>query len=160
MMRKLSVGVLAAALLMSGALVGVSYGGPGGITEPEVIELDYGPCSVRCRFYPLRELDGRRDGQVTLAKDPLFDADGNRVGNVNASCTVAAPTDFVCTYIHTFKASPYTEQGTVTTAGIFTGEDVDLFAVTGGTGAYVNVRGFAALEYGPGELNYTLNLIP
>jgi hypothetical protein len=32
MTRKLGVGVLAAALLMSGALVGVSFGGGGGIT--------------------------------------------------------------------------------------------------------------------------------
>jgi hypothetical protein len=164
MMKKLSVGLVATALVLSGAMVGVSYGGPSGITEPEVIELRFDPCSTRCRYFLMDELNGPSTGQVTLTKNPLFDADGNKAGNVNVSCTVSdgpgGGTDWVCIYIHTLKAGPYTEQGTVTTTGIYTGEDVDVFAVTGGTGAYVNVRGYAALEYGPGELNYTLNLIP
>ena len=34
MFKKLSFGMLSAALLLSGALVGVSYGEPGGIAEP------------------------------------------------------------------------------------------------------------------------------
>jgi hypothetical protein len=165
MVRKLSVGLLAAAMLMSGALVGVSYGGGGGITEPQTIELSVDPCSVRCRFYPLREADGLRTGQVTLTKNPLFDADGNRAGNLNISCTVSdgpgGPTDWVCTYIHTLKAGPYTEQGTVVAHGIYTGDDGDVFAVSGGTGAYENVRGHATMNYGASpELNYTLTLIP
>jgi len=165
MMRRLSVGLIAAAMLMSGALVGVSYGGGGGITEPQTIELSVDVCGDRCRFYPLRDSDGRQTGQVTLTKNPLVDADGNRAGTVNVSCTVSdgpgGPTDWVCTYIHTLKAGPYTEQGTVVTHGIYTGNDGDVFAVTGGTGAYENVRGYATMNYGQTpELNYTLTLIP
>jgi hypothetical protein len=165
MMGKLSVGLIATVLLLSGVLVGVSYGGGGGITEPQTIELDVDPCSVRCRIYALVDSAGRQTGQVTLTKNPLHDADGNRVGNVDISCTASdgpgGPTGWVCTYIHTLKAGPYTEHGTIVTTGSYTGSDGDVFAVTGGTGAYVNVRGHATMNYGQNpELNYTLTLIP
>ena len=160
MTRKLSVGVIAAALLLSGALVGVSFGGGGGITQPEVIELSYR--KEKIHFYPLR--DPRQTGQVTLLKRWLFDVDRNKVGHMNISCTAAVhPTvNWVCINILTLKPGPHTERGTVVTTGIYNsppdGPSSDVFAVTGGTGAYENVRGVATQEDGPRR--FTLNLIP
>jgi hypothetical protein len=162
MTKKLSVGVLVAALLISGTLVGVSFGGGGGITQPEVIELSYRGNKVH--FYFLREDDGRQTGQVTLIKRRLLDADGNSVGHMNISCTVAwGPlTNWVCDSVLTLKAGPHTERGTVVTTGIYAspedGTNADVFAVTGGTGAYENVRGHATQR--EGSDSFTLNLIP
>ena len=160
-MRKLSVGLIATALLLSGALVGVSYGGEGGITEPEVIELSTAVCGTPgwCRHFPMVDWDGRQTGQVSIIRNPIYDADGKKVGTVNVWCSVGLGTDWVCTYVHTLKAGAYTAVGTIVTTGIYTGNDGDVFAVTGGTGAYDNVRGHATMNYS-GELNYTLNLIP
>ena len=59
------------------------------------------------------------------------------------------------------KAGPYTERGTVVTTGIYGGPaDPDVFAVTGGTGAYANVRGYATQEDGPGRDPFILHLTP
>jgi hypothetical protein len=165
MTRKLGIGVLAAALLMSGALVGVSFGGGGGITQPEVIELSVAICGRKgaCHHYPLREGDGRQTGQVSMIKDPLLDVDGNQIGHINIFCSVAnaRQTNWVCTNVLTLKAGDHTERGTVVTTGIAVGRGpgpTETFAVTGGTGAYENVRGFAIQD---DEQNlYTLHLIP
>ena len=96
-----------------------------------------------------------------MIKDPLLDVDGNQVGHMNISCTVAdAPqTNWVCTNVLTLKPGDHTERGTVVTTGIGLGPGpTDRFAVTGGTGAYENVRGFAIQD---DEQNlYTLHLIP
>jgi hypothetical protein len=163
MVRKLSIWVLVAALLMSGALVGVSFGGGGGITQPEVIELSYR--RQRAHFFPLRDGDGRQTGQVTLIKRRLLDVDRNGVGHMNISCTVAVQpaVNWICDSVLTLKAGPYTERGTVVTTGIYASPgdgrtDSDVFAVSGGTGAYENVRGYATQEEGPDR--YTLYLIP
>jgi hypothetical protein len=160
MTRKLGVGVLAAALLMSGALVGVSFGGGGGITQPEVIELSLSICGrPNCTGWELRHAEwGRGGGLITVARDPLFDADGTRVGSHRMQCVVG---DWQCNVVIELKAGPYTELGTVVTSGMFRWES-STFAVTGGTGAYENVRGSATLEdpRGPDNAVLTLNLIP
>ncbi len=163
MTRKLIVGALAAVLLTSGALVGVSFGGGGGINQPEVIELSVDICGNKgqCRFYPLRELGGHRTGQVSLSKNPLFDVNGDKVGRLNASCTVATGVNWVCTYVLTLKTGQHTERGTVVTTGIYASPaNPDVFAVTGGTEAYENVRGFATFEDGPGRDPFILQLTP
>jgi len=160
MTRKLSVGALAAALLMSGALVGASFGGGGGITQPEVIELSLTICGrPNCTGWELRHAAwGRGTGLITVARDPLFDVDGTRVGSQHAQCVVG---DWMCTYVLELKAGPYTELGTVVTTGIYRFDEGSTLAVTGGAGAYENVRGTATLEdpRGPDDV-LTLNLIP
>ena len=160
MIRKLSIGAIAASLLLSGAMVGVSYGGGGGITEPEVIELDVAFCEPLCRFYSLRDADGERNGQITSAKQGLFDVDGNKVGTMHGSCVVSdgpgGATADICTFVHTLKDGPSTQQGTVVATGIVDFDGNDVLAVTGGTGAYEGVRGSIVLDAD----GYTLNLIP
>ena len=164
MMRKLSVGLTTAALLVSGAMVGVSYGGAGGISEPEVIELSLDLCSNRCRGFELQApIFGRGTAWIVASDDLLFDVDGTRVGRQSFQCTVPGP--WVCTYVITLKAGPHTEPGTVVTTGIYRFSDPpEELAVTGGTGAYENVRGYATMELvGTGADRHellTLNLIP
>lgn len=161
MTRKLSIGVLAAALLLSGALVGVSFGGGGGITQPEVIELSLTICGrPNCTGWELRHAAwGRRGGGlVTSARDPLFDVDGTRVGRQSQRCVVGI--EWFCTYIVTLEDGPYTDGGTVVATGIYGFDEGSTLAVTGGTGAYENVRGFATLEDPRGEDALTLHLTP
>ena len=62
--RKGAVAFLASALLLSGLFVGVSYGGGGGITEPQVIELVTTGCATNdndpateCRVYRLKDTE-------------------------------------------------------------------------------------------------------
>jgi len=161
MMRKLSVGLVAVALLMSGAMVGVSFAGGEGIEQPEVIELSLEICGAKCKGYALRDpIFGQGNGFMTLSHDPVFDVDGNKVGNQEESCVVSKGTAFVCSYVITLKDGPHTENGTVVTTGIYRFGDPTAFAITGGTGAYANVRGYAALETSGGQEFLTLNLVP
>jgi hypothetical protein len=157
MVRKLSVGLLAAALLMSGGLVGVSFGGGGGITEPQLIELHIDVCDSP-HYYLLRNGTSVA-GQVTLCRSPISDVDGDRVGTQNVSCTVSDRTDWVCTALYTLKDGPHTGAGTIVTTGQYTDGDGDVFAITGGSGAYQDVGGYAVQRAGAG-VNHTLNLIP
>ncbi len=87
MTRRLSVAALAAALLMSGALVGVSFGGGGGITQPEVIELSLTICGrPNCTGWELRHAAwGQGTGLLTVARDPLFDVDAPGIGSQQRS---------------------------------------------------------------------------
>jgi hypothetical protein len=158
MMKKLSVGLLAAALLMSGGLVGVSFGGGGGITEPQLIELHINVCR-NPYHYLLGDPDAKIAGQVTVCRSPIFDVDGDRAGTQNVSCTVSDKTDWVCTHLYTLRDGPHTDSGTIVATGEYTDGDGDVFAVTGGTGAYQDVGGYAVQEDGAG-INHTLNLIP
>lgn len=157
MMKKLSLGLLAVALLTSGGLVGVSFGGGGGIAEPQLIELHIDVCE-NPHHYLLRN-HTRVFGQVTLCRSPIFDVDGDRVGSQNASCTVSDKTDWVCTSLYTLKDGPHTDGGTIVTTGQYIDGGGDVFAVTGGSGAYQDVGGYAVQEEGPG-VNHTINLIP
>ena len=165
MARKLSVGSIAVAMLISGGLVGVSYGQGGGITEPQVIELSLDLCGDSCRIFELQDPVHGRDGNalITLAKDPLFDVDGNQVGFQSEHCTTSeghrVGTPWICTHVLKLKAGPHTEPGSVVTTGIYT-FDTSTFAVVGNTKAYENVRGSARMVVVEGREVLTLNLIP
>jgi dirigent-like protein len=165
MMRKLTVGLIATAFLLSGALVGVSFAGGGGIEQPEVIELSFDLCGTKCRGYELRDpVFGHGKGLITLSKDPISDGDGNTVGHQNQSCVVSGSggkgTDWVCTYVITLTDGPHTESGTIVTTGLYRFDGPTAFAVTGGTGAYANVRGYATLDSTGDQVMLTLNLTP
>jgi hypothetical protein len=160
MIRKVGIGVIAAAFLLSGALMGVSYGGDGRLAEPELIELHIDVCQ-RPHFYLLRN-DTKIAGQVTLCRSPIFDADGERTGTQNVSCTVSDATSWICTNLYALKAGSYTERGTIVSTGHYVDGRDDEFAITGGTGAYQDVGGYAVQGVrgeGPG-VDHTLHLIP
>jgi hypothetical protein len=100
---------------------------------------------------------------ITLSKDPLFDVDGNEVGFQTEHCTTSeghgVGTPWVCTYVLKLKAGPHTQAGSVVTTGIYT-FGLSTFAITGGTGAYENVRGSARMVVVDNREVVTLNLIP
>lgn len=157
MSRKLSIGVLAGTLLLSGMLVGVSYGGGGGITQPEVITLT--GTSGDLRAFPLRNADGKR-ALITILKEGLDDVDGAAVGNHRWNCVGSHGYGQVCNDVIHLKQGAHTERGSITVAGEFRGYNGESWAVTGGTGAYVNVRGHLTLSVEGGEFTQTLYLIP
>ncbi len=168
--RKLLIGGLASAVLLVGALVGVSYGGGGGITEPQVIVLSHSSCGkdARCGFFKLKPL-GSSDsayGQLILGRIPSHDVDGNLVGMSHGWVSSAQGTGSFATVIETLKPGPHTSRGSVTLTGFvpgggcYFGDKVCTFAVTGGTGAYVNARGYATVEAVRRQIRTTLHLIP
>ena len=168
MRRKLEIGALAAALLMSGLLVGVSYGGGGGITDPTVIELSHSNCGkdAHCWFHALRSDEGSGIGQLTQARLSQHDVDGDVVGMSHAWLTFAKGTGWMFTGVETLRNGPHTSHGSITLTGFvprhgcYFGGDPCTFAVTGGTGAYLNVRGYATVAPDPKGFRTTLYLIP
>ncbi|HEY6566566.1 MAG TPA: hypothetical protein VI341_03525 [Actinomycetota bacterium] len=165
MYKTLSIGTLVAVLLSSGLWLGVSLGGQGGISEPEAIEVNTGHCGgpgVRCRFYGLRA-EGRVDGQIITVNGPSKDVDGDIVGRLRETCTYEGGNTNICTQVFTMRSGPNIDRGSIVTTGVL-GEWVEglngTFAVTGGTGAYVNVRGYATKVYDGRDFIFTLHLIP
>lgn len=164
--RKLLIGGLVSTALLVGTLVGVSYGGGGGITEPRVIELTHSSCGkdAHCWFYQLKA--GPGFGQLVQGRIPSYDVDGNLVGTSHAWVTTASGTGSIATVIERLKDGANTDRGSVTLTGFvqrngcYFGDEVCTFAVTGGSGAYVNVRGYATVESDPEGIRTTLYLIP
>lgn len=160
---KAAVAVLASALLLSGLLVGVSYGGGGGITEPQVIELVTSGCATNdadpateCRVYQLKDTDGERSGEIFRFKVPLADTDGNPVGRGYLECSGSKGTGSTCTLVLSLKPGPFTDLGTIVSTGL----NLPPRAITGGSGAYLNVRGEITGEDQSDGFHLTLNLIP
>lgn len=139
--RWIGVGVLATALLISGLLVGISYGG--GVTEPTVVELTSG-----------KVLKEGADQVREVAKD----VDGTRVGKIRWNCDPGI--DWHCTIVYSLLPGDHTGRGTVVATGIFGGFNGERLALTGGTGAYANAQGFLVLAGDGGELRHTLHLLP
>jgi len=159
-----AIAALVSALLLSGLLVGVSYGGGGGITEPQVIELVTTGCATNdddpateCRVYQLKDTDGERSGEIFRFKVPLQDTDGNPVGRGYLECSGSKGTGSTCTLVLSLKAGPFTDLGTIVSAGV---NSLPPSAITGGSGAYLNVRGEITGEDQPDGFHLTLNLIP
>jgi hypothetical protein len=159
-----AVAALASALLLSGLLVGVSYGGGGGITEPQVVELVTTGCATNdndpateCRVYQLKDTDGERSGEIFRFKVPLQDTGGNPVGRGYLECMGAKGTGQTCTLVLSLKPGPFTELGTIVATGV---NSLPPKAITGGSGAYLNVRGEITGEDQPDGFHLTLNLIP
>lgn len=162
--RKGAVAALASALLLSGLLVGVSYGGGGGITEPQVVELVTKGCATNdddpateCRVYQLKDTDGERSGEIFRFKVPLQDTDGNPVGRGYLECSGSKGTGQTCTLVLSLKPGPFTELGTIVSTGV---NSLPPNAITGGSGAYLNVRGEITGENQSDGFHLTLNLIP
>jgi hypothetical protein len=174
MLRKASIGILAAALLLSGALVGVGGTQPAVLEEPTVIELVWNTKAEdsNIRFFPLSEdepggqfeAEGPATGQITTKKLTLFDVDGNEVGRQFIECMVGPDTPWICTLVSILKDGPYTDKGTVVATGHSNHQpgtrNISSIPVTGGTGAYTNVGGHVVQEGVVGKVTYTLFLEP
>lgn len=141
MNRKLSVGLVVVALLGSGLRVGVSRGTSGDAADPMVIELVNGELLAEAT-YRLRDDAGRRSATIDLFKGLLADVDGNEVGVHRCQC-INSEIGWMCTHILNVKPGPYTQRGSVVITGNFRGFAGERLAVTGGTGAYADVNGYA-----------------
>ena len=144
--NKIGIGALAGILLVSVALVGVSYGDAARINDPQVIELVSGD--------PLKEAS---QGILTQFREAALGKDGARVGTIRWSCANGA--DWHCTLVYGLRGSA-SERGSVVATGIFRGFTGESLAVTGGTGVFANVRGVVVLTVVDEEFVHTLDLIP
>jgi hypothetical protein len=162
--RNGAVGVLVGALLLSGLFVGISQAGGGGITEPQVLELvtygcstDDGDPATGCRVFYLRDDEGKRSGEIFRFRTPIADVDGNPVGQGFLQCDIAKGTGRTCTLVLSLKPGPHTELGTIVATGV---ESFPPPAITGGSGAYLNVRGDITGEDQNDGFHLFVNLIP
>ena len=145
-MKTTMTGALIAALLASGLLVGVSQGDTTRIAAPLTVELVSGAS--------LKEVTKGIQHQL---REEALDDSGTRVGTIRWDCANGA--DWHCTVVYSLRGS-VDERGTVVAAGIFRGFTGESLAVTGGTGAYANVRGSIELSVGSDGFTHTLELIP
>ena len=157
---KVGVAVLAAALLVSGMLMGAAYGAGAGITEPQVIALTLGSEGGAGRGFSIEDETGRRTGHLDVLRETLLDAEGNQVGDLRSMFLSAKRVTWQDVAVLTLIDGPNTDEGTVTFMGTFDGFNGESMAVTGGTGAYENVRGTVTLSVIDDEFTYTLHLIP
>lgn len=158
---RLAIAALGTIALAVGWLTGTSVAAGNGITGPAVIALSStGAPEAGSRTYILRDTDGRRSGNLSVFREPLLDADANHVGNVRVECVTARGVAWYCTTIATLHAGPFTQEGTIVYTGLFRGFNGEELAVTGGTGAYQNVRGYATLTVQNDLFVRTLYLIP
>jgi hypothetical protein len=158
--RKAAVGVLASALVVSGLLMGVSYGSAG-ITVPTEIQVFIADeDAATSHSYPLREADGTRSGHLSTYKDLSEDVDGNPIGKVRVVCIDSAGVMLQCFGVATIKAGPHNEAGTITFYGNFSGFNGEVQAVTGGTGAYENARGTVTNTVIDDQLVRVFSLLP
>jgi hypothetical protein len=138
-----------------------------------VIGLFTKGCSGRdatCRSFPLKDTDGRKSGTILRGNQPLLDVDGSVVGRHRLFCTFARGTGWFCSRIETIIPGPHTKNGTITVSGLFrpsfggSGDPsrFDTFAITGGSGAYSHVRGYATESWDPSRkaFAHTFYLIP
>lgn len=173
MRTKLSVAVLAVALLMSGLLVGVSYGGSERGTGT-VIELKWftGGEGSLIEYFAMDPSSGSCDDsdpiclQVTLKEMPIFDQDGTEVGRHHIQCTVgghlrpARSIDWFCSWVTQLTDGPYTDRGQLTGVGIKRPNGDSLFPITGGTGAYEDASGYVFQSSDTGRVTFTIHLTP
>jgi hypothetical protein len=156
--RKAAVGVLASALVVSGLLMGVSYGSAG-ITVPTEIQV-FIEGDARIHEYPLRDTDGDRSGLIGTYRDRSVDVDGDPMGNVRVSCLYSSGVLAQCEGVATLPDGAYSDAGTITFSGNFKGFNDEVLAVTGGTGAYENARGTVTNTVIGDHLVRVFNLLP
>jgi hypothetical protein len=161
--KYVSIAIFTVVLLTGAILVRDAVAGGGGITEPQVIELVASGCSTNdndpateCRVFPLRDSDGKLSGDIARFRVDMTDGDGNPVGRSYAECTAAKKTGSICTLVLSLKDGPYTDVGTI----VATGTGLPPSAVTGGSGAYLNVGGEITGEDQSDGFHLFVNLIP
>ena len=143
--KKLGTAVVIAVLLLSGVLAGVSYGGSAEISDPKTIALTLG-----------KGIKAEERGPISQDRCVLLDENGDRVGTLMFNSVFL--TDWHVTVVYRLQAIEGLERGTIVATGIFGGFSGESLAVTGGTGAYANVRGYTVLSVDGDAFIHTLHL--
>ena len=146
MFRKVSVGALVAALLLSGMLMGISRGATHlAAAAPATFQLLVG-----------RTISEESQG-LDLVTACVARAGGERVGTILWSSTGSGQSWHVTiVYKITDEAMGV---GTVVATGIFRGFIGEQLAVTGGTGAYAGATGTVTLSVEDGKFAHTFDLL-
>jgi hypothetical protein len=159
--RKVLVGLLAAGLLAAALLVAGTRDGRAGPTDPSVIRLTYGKLLAEVS-YRLEGTNGARDTSIDVFRGRLLDEDGNVVGTHRCECLNATGphVGWFCTHVLSLRRGPSTGFGSVIVSGLFRGFSGESAVITGGTGAYAGVRGYAVSTVEGDEFVQTLHLEP
>ena len=162
-MRKRLLALLGLALAGGVVVIVLTLGSASAITQPVELHLVEGPGSeTHLDLGQPGDSQGDQDIFTVVIKDE-FDV---QIGTANGHCTLTDPAEdiFVCVEIFSLPkgsitiegANPIVEEG----AAVAVPEDRRRSAVTGGTGAYSNVRGFAIEQGGGHEEEIVIHLTP
>ena len=132
--------------LLTASLASVSSGQGSGLVEPTSVELRSSGVIAEAE-----------SGQIS---EGLEDAAGNPAGTVYWDCTMAEKVAWFCDAVLALEDGETTDLGTIVVTGMFDGFNGESLAVTGGTGAYANVRGSATLSVKDEAFTWDLDLIP
>ena len=140
---------LAATLAIAIAAGGVASGRGAGITAPIDVQV----------YLAGDPVEGDAGG-TAMSRERLVDADGDEVGTIVVQDTLVKRVAWTMSAYLKIKSNASIEAGTITVSGLFRGFNGETLAVTGGTGAYENVRGTATLSVENDRFTWTLHLIP
>jgi len=153
-----NVAVFASALMLGGFTIGLGVASASSsIAAPVTVKVI--EHSLHDKVIDVGK-PGDSTGDILTFHNDLYDSsDTNKVGVDQGQCTRMNPKagTWECWW------SIVLEDGQVTAEGPYSDTaPTDLYAVTGGTGAYENVGGSVLEESGPGASEYTLtyNLVP
>lgn len=97
-----------------------------------------------------------RLGSYDVFTEAVADLSGHRIGTNNVNCMIAADRTSLCRTVVSIKG-----KGQISLESNLGVPGFPLrFEVTGGTGAYANVRGQVRLSFPDGHVRYTFALIP
>ena len=150
-MRKTALAACVAAVLAAGGFTALaangSDGNGGGGHVLQVVEQG----EAQNVFPPP---SGGPVGTRFVFSSGIYDTNGNRIGRDGADCVQTNPDGtFLCSIAVTLP------QGELTVQGLANGPD-NVFAITGGTGAYRNARGdVRAVDTEPGRAEVTIRIL-
>jgi hypothetical protein len=154
-------------IVMWAALVGIlaaglttAFAGTGIVQEEVVV---FGEHTLRGRNLDLvGEADDFRPGDRYIFRSELTDAQDVVAGHLFVDCSVHFAKKDLCSQVYEIAS-----RGTVTAEGLIPVSQLEVggtwvFAVTGGTGEFENVRGTATVEIvdDTGDSQHTLHLLP
>jgi hypothetical protein len=155
---------LASAIALVSVLVatGVSWAGSGisGPTELDFTLATCGAAHTKCTYVDTGSHD-RVAGDILADRSILFDANDHRAGTTEATCIAVTELRFRCGFTESLH------DGTIELSGVFLTNgvkgdlsDLGTFAVTGGTGTYEGVGGYATFGLVNGVFTRTIFLVP
>ena len=124
--------------------------------ELDLVAVHCGPPHTQCTFNNTGSPKSSA-GDVWVFRVPLLDQSGVKVGTHEAACNPVNENRAVCSIVETLS------DGTITEQGIFEFNSKGLlgtFAVTGGSGAYEGVGGYAEFGFDGTDYPNTIHLTP
>jgi hypothetical protein len=125
--------------------------------ELDLVAVHCGAAHTQCTFNNTGS-PNTSAGDVWVFRVPLLDQAGSKVGTHEASCHPLNENRAICDIVESLT------DGTIAEQGIFlpnsTSDLLGTFAVTGGTGAYEGVGGYAEFRFDGTDYPNTIHLTP